>query len=534
MNADPDDEKRSESEMDENAVSTEEIPAESDISQSADEESDSPHQEDSGAGDSESKGLDLEVEITNAGPCKKHVKLIIARNEVDKSLNESILKFRDEGMMPGFRPGKAPRQLVLKRYGKEVTNQVKSSLLMASMEQLDRDHQLNPLTEPDIDFENLELPKEGPFEVEFEVEVQPEFEIPDYKNLEIKRPIHQVTEAEIDNRYQNFLEREGSVESKSEGSAELGDFAVANITFAHQGQTMNQATDVEFRIQDQLRFRDGVIPNLAELLVGSAVGESRSGKAQIGQGSAASELRGQEVDVTIEVQELKTLQLPETDEEFFNRFGFDDESELRLEIRRIVERQYEHKTQEEVRRQVLDQLIERAPFDLPSELIKREEANTIRRVVTELQEAGYTENQIRAQASEIRENAHEVTLRKLKEFFLLGKIAEANELTADDDDLYNEIIQMAERSGESERRIRARLEKQGGLDELRDKILSRKVIDHILMHASVELEMVDASMNQVDVATIDQAAMEADQVTDSVDEQSSADSGADPEVQSSV
>src|SRR3954470_8643543 len=106
--------------------------------------------------------LDLDVQISDVGPCKKHLKVAIARTEVERQFDESLGTMKREAAVPGFRPGRAPKTLVERRFRKQVSEQVKSSLLMACLEQLDEDYDLNPITEPRLDLETIEVPDEGP------------------------------------------------------------------------------------------------------------------------------------------------------------------------------------------------------------------------------------------------------------------------------------------------------------------------------------------------------------------------------------
>src|SRR5262245_39099753 len=89
--------------------------------------------------------LDLDVQITNTGPCKKHLKVAIARADIEHQFEESLATMRKEAAVPGFRPGRAPRQLVQKRFRKQVAEQVKSSLLLGCLEQIDKDYDLKPI-----------------------------------------------------------------------------------------------------------------------------------------------------------------------------------------------------------------------------------------------------------------------------------------------------------------------------------------------------------------------------------------------------
>src|SRR3954469_18522317 len=141
--------------------------------------------------------LNLDVQISDVGPCKKHLKVAIARTEVERQFDESLGDVKREAAVPGFRPGRAPKTLVEKRFRKQVSEQVKSSLLMACLEQLDEDYDLNPITQPQLDLEAIELPEDGPMMCEMDLEVRPDFPLPAYKALAIKRPVKTIGDAEV-------------------------------------------------------------------------------------------------------------------------------------------------------------------------------------------------------------------------------------------------------------------------------------------------------------------------------------------------
>jgi len=151
--------------------------------------------------------LDLEVEISDVGPCKKHLKVAIARSEIDRQFDDSLKEMKREAFVPGFRPGHAPRQLVEKRYKKQVAEQVKSTLLMSTLEQLDADHNLNPIAQPQLDVDAITLPDEGPMLFEMDVEVRPDFAAPAYKALTVKRPVKTIGDADVEAQFTAFLER---------------------------------------------------------------------------------------------------------------------------------------------------------------------------------------------------------------------------------------------------------------------------------------------------------------------------------------
>jgi trigger factor len=447
--------------------------------------------------------LALEVQIEVVGPCKKHVKVAIPRADVEKQFTESLGEMTREAQVPGFRTGHAPKALVEKRFRKEVANQVKSTLLMASLEQLEEDYKLNPITQPELDFAAIELPDDGPMKFEIEVEVRPDFPVPAYKSLTIKRPVKTIGEADIDTALKTFLERDAQLVPKLEGGAELGDLIIADITFEHEGVTLNEIKESQIRLQASLQFSDGKIPDFGQALGGVKPGETRLTQAQIGSSSPNPNLRGKTVNVTFVVNDLKTLRLPVVDDQYLRNIGFDSLQDLREGLRGVLERRLEFQKREAVRNAILEQLVATTPFDLPADLVSRQEQTTLRRRVHELKQSGLDDAAIRAREAEIRSNVHESTLLSLKEFFLLAKIAEEEGLKVEESDLEEEISNLAIRTDESPRRIRARVEKEGLTDTLASQILERKTIDRIAEF--VKFEEVPL-VEEAAVETIDETA----------------------------
>jgi trigger factor len=471
---------------------------ESDASISVGEESDE------GEPQKEIHRLDIAVAISDAGPCKKHLKVTVAREEIDRQYEESISTLRKEAVVPGFRPGRAPKQLVIKRFKKQVSDQVKSALLMSSLKQIDADYQLDPITQPQLDLETIELPDEGPMQFEMDVEVRPEFNLPDYKGLKVARPVVEIAEKDVDRELSRYLERRGQVVPKLEGTAERGDYLTADLVFIRaDGKRLGELKECEFRLLSELRFQNGSISNISDTLVGVKPGDSRELQAKLGTAVDDALLRGATIAVRFLVHDLKRLRLPELNQEFLNSIGLDSVEALRLEVRRNLERRVETEQRQTVRNQIVDALLRATPFELPTELVSREEKNTIGRLVAQLRQGGMSDKEIDASAAEIRANAHEKTLRTLKEYLLLGKIADAEGISVEDADLTFEVQMIADRTEESVRRVRTRVEKEGGADALASQILDRKVIDRILETARIEEVAVGITDPSPGVETLD-------------------------------
>src|SRR5262245_59410506 len=202
------------------------------------------------------------VEISDIGPCKKHVKITVDRNAIDERFKEKfdeLLKDRT-APVPGFRPGKAPRKYIERKFKPVVTEDVRREVLMASLQQLAEDSNLAPLAPPELDPDQLEIPDEGPFIYEFDVEVRPDFELPDYKGMKLRKPVRQYNDTDIAAEQRRLLERHGTLVAK-EGKnvkVEPNDVVVLDLVTVDGGKELNKANDLQVRVEKRLALNDGV------------------------------------------------------------------------------------------------------------------------------------------------------------------------------------------------------------------------------------------------------------------------------------
>ena len=157
-------------------------------------EDDSPSTEDIAVEEStdqeeERVSLTLDVKIDERSACERHVTVSIPREDIERYFDNEFSELMTSAQVPGFRTGRAPRKLIEARFRKDVADRVKSSLLMDSIGQVSDERDLSPISEPDFDFEAIELPDEGEMTFEFDLEVRPEFDVPQWKGLKIERPV---------------------------------------------------------------------------------------------------------------------------------------------------------------------------------------------------------------------------------------------------------------------------------------------------------------------------------------------------------
>ncbi|HZY89863.1 MAG TPA: trigger factor family protein, partial [Gemmataceae bacterium] len=213
------------------------------------------------------------VELRDVGPCKKHIKVTVDRKDINARLGEKFSELVADANVAGFRPGKAPRKLVERRFQKDVGDQVKTEVLLASLEQLAEDHDIAPLSAPNIDPSNIQMPEDGPLVYEFEVEVRPQFDLPNYKGLKIRRPVHTFTDEEVAEQERRLLAPYGQVVPKPEGDAQIGDVLVTDVTTRDGDRVLSTIKESQLRVEKQLAFKDGIAEKFGEEVKGAKAGD---------------------------------------------------------------------------------------------------------------------------------------------------------------------------------------------------------------------------------------------------------------------
>jgi trigger factor len=450
--------------------------------------------------------LQQEVEFKDIGPCKKHIKVSVDRSAIDTRMEEQFKKLMkdQEVAVPGFRPGKAPRKIIEKRYHKEVSDQVKAEVLLQSLEQLADDHDVAPLSAPDLDPNKVPIPETGPFIYEFDVEVRPQFDLPDYKGLKLKRPVQTFTDADIRREQVRLLEPYGQLvpkpaaEGKKEPELEDGDYLFADLTTRDGDKVMSTAKEIKIRVEPRLAFKDGVADKFGEQVKGAKPGDSRVVDIKLSDSVAVEALRNKSVKATVEVKDIKIVKLPELTHELCHQFGVHSEDQLGELVKVLLDRRLQYQQRQAARRQVLAQIASASSWELPQDLLMRQARGSLNRRVMEMRSSGISEDEIRARLRLLQQDTLQSTALGLKEHFVMQKIAEVEKIEVNDDDISDEIERMAAQYDEPPRRVRARLEKEDMMDALAAEIVERKALDLVLNSAEYE----DVPLGQTEEAAV--------------------------------
>jgi trigger factor len=454
---------------------------------------------------SEEPRLSLTVDIADVGPCRKKIRVVVPEADIIGLRDTAVGDFTGQAEVPGFRKGRVPRGLVETKFRRELGDELKQRVLVQSLEQLTMENNLDPIDEPDMDVESLDIPEHGDFEYSFEVEVRPDIDLPDFTTVTLKQATQEITDEDVQKYIDRMLQDYGEKQD-SDGAAKAGDIVSASVSFQYKDATIQEISGLSLRIQPELQFNDGEIKEFDKLMDGAVAGDTREVDVVISAEAQHIPMRGETVNAVFTVDEVKTFVPAQLDSALLDRIGAESEEKLREEVQQILERQVTYRQRQSAREQLLELITESSDWDLPEELVMKQVENALHREILEMQQAGYSDREIQARENELRQTSVSMTRQAMKEHFVLDKIATVEKVVVTNQDIEMEIMTMSFQSGETPRRLRARLVKTGVMENLEAQIRERKAVDIALERAQYEEVPLDEELvADLNIEAVDQA-----------------------------
>ncbi len=310
----------------------------------------------------------MQVSVETSTGLTRRMKVQIPAEQVEQQVQNKLQELARSVRLDGFRPGKVPLSVVRKRYGPQVRAETADELIASTYEEALRQQNLQPVGEPDI--EQMRNEPGEPFEYVATFDVYPDVELPELGDLTIKRPVAEVSDADLDNMLDK-LRRQRMTWSQVERAAQQGDQLDIDFEGKIDGEAFagNSATHVPLELGSNT-----MIPGFEEQLVGAKAGETRTIEVTFPADYSSKEVAGKTAQFEVKVNAVSEPVLPELNDEFARAFGVGEGGldSLRAEVRKNMERELEAAIKVKVKKQVLDALLERADLDVPASLVDQE------------------------------------------------------------------------------------------------------------------------------------------------------------------
>ncbi len=437
----------------------------------------------------------MNVTVETKGACRRLVKVEFSAEEIQAEYDEWLQVYQRQGKVKGFRPGKAPPELVQRIYNKEILENMRDPLVAKGYQQAVKEHHLaNSVAEMDLQLSELKAGQ--PFSFSVVVDLEPEFELPEYKGIEIDAKKVEIADEAVTEFIENYRMQTGKFEELTEERpVQMNDMAAVDYTATVDGQPLAEfsekakelatATDYWVMVNEEYSFLPGFGPQLA----GMKVGDFKAVEVVFDEArSPIEDLKGKTVVFQTTVKKIKARIPRAMDEEFFKSMGVADEEGLRKAFRDMLQHEAEMEEQKRRRNDLLDVLFKRVEMELPESEVASETNQVVYEIVDSNARRGVPEQQIREKLEEITASAGATAQSRLKMRYILQRIARAENIAAADAEITRRMEQYAYYAGAktiAEWLKRTRRKEKAVRDDLRIDLTNSKVVDFLMAEAKL-------------------------------------------------
>ncbi len=435
----------------------------------------------------------MKVTVENAGPCRKSLKVEFSGEEIQKEYDESLAVFAQHGRVKGFRPGKAPREMIRRMYDKQILEGLHEHLLAKGFQQALKEHKLNTVAEYDLQKSNLKAGE--PFSFSLAVDVEPDFELPAYKGIEVDAKKVEISDDAVTQSLDRYLENMGKYEDLAEARpVKEGDMVAVDYTATVDGKPMAEvsekakglATGADFWVIANEEY--SFLPAFGPQLVGLKIGDAKDVSVTFDGQSPIEELRGKTAVFASTVKKIRARTKPALNDELFKQLGAKDEADLRATFKNMLQGEADRQEMARRRNLLIESLMKNAVLDVPESEEHDESHRIVYEMVEENTRRGVPEQEIRDNIAKISESAKTAAKDRVKLRYLLKRIAREEKIEATDAEVTALLNAHALRSGAKSAKEwlqRAKLKETEVRKGLRADLLTTKTIDALMGHAKL-------------------------------------------------
>lgn len=417
--------------------------------------------------------MQIKVSVKDGKVCEKIVKVEVAAEEIQKEYDHFYQDITQKAKIPGFRPGKAPRNVLELHYKDEAKKHAAEHLITESYRQAIREKGIVPLGFPDIrdvKFDDTKLSYEA------FVETRPKVKLSKVSGLSAKKEKTELKAEEIESTLKRIQESLAQYKAVEDRAAQLGDFVIADYVCTIEGKEIEKRQDDWFEIQ-----KEDYLKGFSEQLIGVKPGDDRQVQVSFPEDFTRKEMAGKPAVFNVKVKEIKFKQLPEMNDDMAQSAGeFKTFADLKAQIEKDMMASKERETESKFEKALLDEFVKNNKVDLPEGLVKRRAERLMESAMKEFQQRGGTEDKMKEIQGKMHEEFEKEARRQVHLAFLLEEVAEKENIQVTDEDLKARYQKVADEVRQPLEAVEAYYkEHEEHRESLREQIRSEKAIEFI-------------------------------------------------------
>lgn len=427
----------------------------------------------------------MKAELIKKEGNKVTLKITVDNNKFEAAVNKAYNKSRNKYNIPGFRKGKAPRIVIETQYGKGIFyNDAIEILFPEVYPEAIKELDIDPIDNPDLDIE--EISKDNGLVMVLNVEVKPEFELGNYKGIEIAKVENTVSDENVDAKLQEMVEKNARLVSVEDKALEDGDTAIIDFEGFENGVAFDGGKGENYNL---VIGSNTFIPGFEEQLVGKKAGEEVEVNVTFPEEYHSQDLAGKPVVFNVKINDVKVRELSALDDEFAKDTSeFDSLDELKADVRAKLEEEAKNRADAETRNSVVEKVAENTEIEIPEVMIQHQIDNMLNELNYQLQYQGFGLQQLLEMTGrtmeELREERKEDAKKLVKSSLVLEAITKAEGIEATEEEFKAELEKMASAYNMEVEKIEASL-RDADKEDIKGQIKIRKTIDLLVDNATI-------------------------------------------------
>ena len=438
--------------------------------------------------------MKLQVAVADLSQCRRDLTVEVPVEEVNAAFEKTYGVYARSLKLPGFRPGRVPRELIKQRFANEAKEDVVKSLVSQALQSAIVEHMLRVVGDPQIN--DLSISEGEPLRFRATLEVMPEFELKEYKGLKLTKRVATVTDEEVEHTLDHLRQSAAEFVPVEDRPSRDGDFVSVNLV----GKHVEPPEEEDLKSDDaQVEIgADGVQPEFTENLRDVKAGDIREFRVIYPEDFSAKALAGKTLDFTATVVAVREKETPELDDEFARDFGdYENLQQLRDKVRENLTASAEARAESDLREGTVKRVLEDYDFEVPSALVEPQTADRAREFAYLMMRNGVPPQTIKEMDWEERmKEFRPLAARDIRMALVFDRISEAEKVEVSRWEVEAEIERMARASGEPAEQLKARLTKDDSLSSIEHRLRHQRALEAVINHAEVTVEEFNKDLNE--------------------------------------
>jgi trigger factor len=431
----------------------------------------------------------MNITVEDVAPCKKRLKIEVPANRVQQAYDRVTDDFQREARIPGFRPGHAPRTVILKKFQKDIASETQRTLVPEAYQEAIREKKMRVVSAPEIEDVNYQPGLSLSFSTL--VELVPDFKLPEYKGLVLKKHDTDVTDADVDKTLQSLADQRARFEDAPERPIAMGDFGVIAYTGLLDGKPLLELVPDAKNLAHNPNFwlwmrPDGFLPKFAEQVVGLNKGEKRTVEIDFPADFPQAPVAGKKAQYEVELKEIKIKIAPAIDDAFAQEVSKLNLEDLKARVRENLALDKKSQADRATRNEIVQKLIAGVNFELPPTAVEEETHAMVYDIVAENQARGISNEMLEEKKDEIFNNATQSAREMVKFRYIAAQIAETEKIEVTNEQVARHLAMIAQRENTTLEKMAERVRKNNAFGAIRGQIQNQLVLDFLLKEAKFE------------------------------------------------